>query len=92
MFVAVCINGGQRKGGGMMDIIQAAILILSGAAIWLVGRKDGRVRRWGYVVGLISQPFWIVATIQAGQPGMFLLSVFYCGAWADGIYNHWRIK
>jgi len=44
------------------------------------------------VVGLISQPFWIVATIQANQPGMFLLAAFYCCAWADGIYNHWRIK
>lgn len=75
-----------------MTFLQASILILGGAAIWLVGRRNPRVRRWGYVVGLISQPFWIWATIEANQPGMFLLSLFYCGAWADGIYNNWRIK
>lgn len=75
-----------------MDFVQAAIVILGGAAIWLVGRRNPRLRRWGYVVGLISQPFWLWATFTADQFGMYLLSLFYCWAWADGIYNHWRIK
>jgi hypothetical protein len=75
-----------------MNIIQACILILGGAAIWMVGRRDLRVRRWGYVVGLISQPFWIYAAYQAGQWGVATLSMFYCYAWLDGIIEHWREK
>lgn len=75
-----------------MNIVQACIFIFGGAAIWLVGRRDPRLRRWGYIAGLASQPFWLIATIQANQPGMFLLSLFYAWAWADGIYNHWSAK
>lgn len=75
-----------------MDIVQTAILILSGAAIWLVGRRNSWVRRWGYVVGLISQPFWLYAAYKAQQWGIFLLSIWYVWAWLSGIYEHWRTK
>lgn len=75
-----------------MDIVQAAILILSGAAIWLVGRRNIRVRRWGYVIGLISQPFWLYSSWKAGQWGIFALSAWYVWAWLNGIYQHWRMK
>ena len=75
-----------------MDFVQVAIVVLGGAAIWLVGRRNPRVSRWGYVVGLASQPFWLWATFQADQYGMYWLSLFYCWAWTDGIYNHWRTK
>lgn len=72
-----------------IDIIQAAIAVLGASSIWLLGRRDARLRRWGYVLGLASQPFWVFATWQAHQHGMFLLSLFYCWAWTAGIYNHW---
>jgi hypothetical protein len=75
-----------------MDFVQTMIVIMGGAAIWLLGRRNPREMRWGYVVGLASQPFWLWATIEANQPGMFLLSLFYCWAWTVGIVNHWRTK
>lgn len=74
-----------------MDIAQISILILGGAAIWLVGRRDRRVRRWGYVIGLISQPFWLYAAWKAQQWGILALSTWYLYAWADGIIENWRI-
>ncbi len=75
-----------------MDVTQACILILGGLAIWLVGRRNIRVRRWGYVVGLVSQPFWLWAAWKAQQWGILALSIWYVYAWLGGIYQHWRIK
>ena len=75
----------------MMNAAQICILIMGGAAIWLIGRQNRRVRRWGYVVGLLSQPFWLYAAWQAAQWGILALSLWYVYAWADGIINHWRI-
>lgn len=68
---------------------QIAIALLGGVAIYLVGRKD-HLRRWGYVVGLISQPLWLYVTFAAAQWGMFALSCWYSFAWVNGIRNHWR--
>lgn len=69
-------------------MIQAAILILSAAAMWLVSGRS-RHARLGWAIGLVSQPFWLYATWQADQWGMFLLAVFYTGTWARGLVNHW---
>jgi hypothetical protein len=70
-------------------VTQAAILILSAAAMWLV---SGRSRHacLGWALGLASQPLWLWETWQAAQWGMFALAVFYTGAWARGLANHWR--
>ena len=39
------------------DTAQVAIVLFGGAAIWLLGRREDW-RRWGFVLGMISQPFW----------------------------------
>ena len=70
---------------------QAVILVLGAAAIWLVGRKEAW-RKWGYVAGLMSQPFWLYTTWTNGQYGMFILSVWYVYAWAQGWYNNRHAK
>lgn len=67
---------------------QAAILILSAAAMWLVSGRS-RHAHLGWALGLASQPFWLHATWEAGQWGMFALAVFYSFAWAHGLWNHW---
>lgn len=67
--------------------LQVAIFVLSFAAIWLMN-DEGPLHRWGPVLGLASQPFWLAATWRAGQPGMFLLAVFYCVPWARGVLNN----
>ncbi len=66
--------------------LQVAIALLSFTAIALVA-SSGPLHRWGFVVGLVSQPFWIAATWRSRQHGMLLVSIFYCGAWAVGILN-----
>lgn len=70
-----------------MDITQFCILILGGGAIWLIGRKNINARRWGFVIGFVSQPFWLYAAWRADQWGILALSCWYVYAWADGFFK-----
>ena len=68
-------------------IAQLAIAVLSPIAIYLLA-EPGPVARWGFVVGLASQPFWIYATAKARQVGMLCISLLYLAIWIRGIANH----
>jgi len=69
-------------------ISQVLILVIGGAAIWLVSRLE-EWKRWGYILGLISQPFWFYTTWKHSQWGLFILSVWYTYSWGLGVYNYW---
>lgn len=69
-------------------IAQTAILILSAVAIWLLSCKEAG--RWGWIVGLAAQPFWLYETFHAAQWGMFANSIAVTGIYARGLRNHWR--
>lgn len=69
-------------------IIQCFIIFFSASAIWFVTRKEDW-KRYGYILGLCSQPFWIYTSIIHEQYGILLLSVFYTYSWCQGIYNYW---
>lgn len=73
----------------LTTISQAGIFVFGCSAIWFVGRKDLKTRRWGYVLGMLGQPFWFMATIPTKQWGMVAVSVWYAYAWGQGLYNHW---
>lgn len=68
-------------------VSQVGLTILSVAAIILVARKN----KWGFVVGLASEPFWFATSYINKQWGVFLLSIVYSGTWAYGIYQ-WFYK
>jgi len=68
-------------------IAQIAITILGVTAITLVAKKN----KWGFVVGLTSQPFWLYTSYINKQWGVFVLSVIYIFSWAFGIYE-WFFK
>lgn len=72
----------------MYEIIsQIAILIFGASAIVLVAKKN----KWGFVVGLLSQPFWFITAYINDQWGVFLVSVVFTGSWCLGIYE-WFFK
>jgi len=71
---------------------QAWICIFGGIAIWLVGRKEGEWRRWGYIAGFISQPAWLYTTLKNHQWGIFSMAIWYTYSWLQGIVNHWKIE
>ena len=51
-------------------IAQIGITIFGVAAILLVAKKN----KWGFVMGLISQPFWLMTSYLNKQWGVFFLS------------------
>lgn len=64
--------------------LQLAIAVLSVTAMLMIA-STGPFHKWGFVVGLLSQPFWIAATWRARQWGMFALSMIYVFVWIFGI-------
>ncbi len=72
----------------MWDIIsQVAIVFLGAGAIILVAKKN----KWGFVLGLASQPFWYITAFINEQWGVFLVSFIYTTSWCLGIYE-WFFK
>ena len=69
------------------QISQIAIMALGITAIILVAKKN----KWGFVVGLTSQPFWLYTSFFNKQIGVFILSVVYVFTWTFGIYE-WFYK
>ncbi len=68
-------------------ICQFGVTIFGITAIILVARKN----KWGFVSGLISQPFWLVTFYINKQWGAFFVGVIYTFTWAYGIYE-WFYK
>lgn len=66
--------------------LQVGIAVLSIAAAYMVA-GTGPMQRWGFVVGLCSQPLWFAAAWRARQYGILLVAIFYTGAWVQGIFN-----
>jgi hypothetical protein len=71
-------------------ISQIGIALFGVSAVFLVGVRNKRLARWGYVAGVCGQPFWMYATFVAEQWGIFLLTVVYSYCWVNGLRNHWR--
>ena len=72
----------------MLDkICNIAILAMTPLAVLLISKKI----KWGFVVGLISQPFWIITTYINKQWGVLIVSILYLFIWANGIYE-WFYK
>jgi hypothetical protein len=68
-------------------LVQLGILVFGCSSIWILGRPE-HWRRFGYILGLLSQPFWLYMSIKTGQWGVFILSLFYSYSWAQGVWFH----
>ena len=72
-----------------MDLIcQIWIIICGCASIWFIGRVESW-KKWGYLIGLCSEPAWVYTTVKHEQWGILLLTIWYAYAWWQGIYNYW---
>jgi len=72
----------------MKDWIQFFIAALGVLAIMLIGREE-RYRKWGYLLGLVGQPFWVWSSYAAGQWGILVLSLLYLFCWGQGVWHYW---
>ncbi len=67
---------------------QVGLAVLGIAAIFLVAKKN----KWGFVVGLISQPFWILTGYINNQWGVMLVGFAYTILWIYGIHEWFFVK
>ena len=71
------------------DVISQILLLVSGAsAIWFLTRKE-EWKRWGFIIGILGQPFWLYSAITNDQWGIIALTIFYTYSFAQGIYFYW---
>lgn len=69
------------------NVIQAVILICSSIVAFTMGSRSARVRRFGFGVGLVAQPFWMATSWMNGQWAIFLLSIWFGFCHARGLWN-----
>lgn len=60
------------------NFIQVMILVCSSTVAFLVGSKSQRVRRIGFLVGLVGQPFWLATSWMNGQWAIIGLTFLVC--------------
>ena len=74
------------------QICQVIAVLSAFATLWLLAQKDFHIRKWGYVVGLIVQPVWIIIYTISQQWFLQSLVFVYGGLYLYGFYNHWIRK
>lgn len=68
-------------------VAQIGIAVLGVSSILLLAKKN----KWGFVCGLLAQPFWFLTAFLNKQFGVLLLSVVYSLSFAYGVYE-WFYK
>jgi hypothetical protein len=53
-------------------------------SIWMIQRKEDW-SKWGFVIGIIGQPFWIYTTYSAKQWGILAVSIWFLYCYIQGI-------
>lgn len=72
-------------------MVQFLIAVLTIPALFLVAQRNPNKQRWGFLIGLIGQPFWLWSTFSSDAYGMFVVSVFCTWSWLVGVWNFWWI-
>ena len=76
-------------GNTKIKIEQACIFILSVTAITLVGLPPSSpLQKYGFIIGLCSQPFWISFSYRTKAWAVLGLSLVYTLSWINGIKNN----
>ncbi len=69
---------------------QVVIAISSCVTIFFLSHLGNiELAKWGFLTGLVGQPFWLVSTVRKSQWGMFAVSVFYTWQFLDGVMRFW---
>jgi hypothetical protein len=67
------------------------IALLGTATIWMLAQNKPW-SKWGFVIGLISEPFWLYSAVMSKQWGIILMCIVYTGCYIIGIKNHFKGK
>jgi len=65
-------------------------IILTGACVtwWFLTKREVDKRKWGFVVMLCTQPFWLITSWRNGQWAVIIITVIYVVSALKGIRSH----
>jgi hypothetical protein len=69
------------------NLIQTAILVITGSVAFLIGSKKPVVRKIGFAFGVIGQPFWFWSAWDNTQWGIMILCGWYAFCYGRGFVN-----
>ena len=70
--------------GTWLEFASQSAIFLGPIGAMLLGSGS----RWGFVIGLATQPFWFYTSFRHRQWGIFIASIFYAFGWAIGVYRN----
>lgn len=78
-------------------LVQLGLAVFGLAATWLGFGRDDRLRRWGPLIGLCGQVFWVLFCVQAARAGVnvggLAVIVFaYTVVYARGVRVQWNLS
>jgi hypothetical protein len=71
-------------GGAWLEFASQSAIFMGPIGAMLLGSGS----RWGFVIGLATQPFWFYTSFRHRQWGIFFASIFYAFGWAMGVYRN----
>jgi len=73
----------------MHDFAQWWILLTGGGAIYFAARTDD-LQKWGFALGLASEPGWFYAAWESQQWGVFLTALWWAWWWGKGAWQRFN--
>lgn len=61
-------------------------MVFGTLVVWMVGWNN-KYRKYGYLVGVISQQFWFITLYYNKQWPIFICAILYTYSWANGAWN-----
>ena len=69
-------------------IIQGVILAGAIGAWWFLPKREVEKRKWGFVILLCTQPFWVITAVRNDQWAVLLITGVYVVNAIRGIRSH----
>jgi hypothetical protein len=73
---------------GLFDIANGVLVLSASFAAFAGGSKSRRVRKHGFIVGIMGQPAWFYTSFVTGNFGVFILSFMYLAFQVRGVLNN----
>jgi len=70
-----------------MDIIVQIIILIASCTCISFLSTTKPCRKWGFVVGVFMQPFWVYTSYSNNQWGIFIVSLYFWYIYGQGVYN-----
>lgn len=70
-------------------ILQFFIAFFGLSSIFLLSSKNIKLLKYGFLCGLLAEPFWFASAWLNDQWGIIIVCVVYMGFYIRGLKNHW---